>query len=92
MIGKKDVSNTLNIGIEQIMHMTYECAEFERITRLNDIEAYEKLCDQMFPDCRNEQSCCKHDTPSPTKYQTVFYFFLFHDMQWHEKQIHTYQQ
>ena len=46
MIGKKDVSNTLNIGIEQIMHMTYECAEFERITRLNDIEAYEKLCDQ----------------------------------------------
>ena len=46
MIGKKDVSTTLNIGIEQIMHMTYECAEFERITRLNDIEAYEKLCDQ----------------------------------------------
>lgn len=28
------------------MHMTYECAEFERITRLNDIETYEKLCDQ----------------------------------------------
>lgn len=38
---QKDVSNTLNIGIEQIMHMTYECAEFERITRLNDIETYE---------------------------------------------------
>ena len=46
MIGKKDVSNTLNIGIEQIMHMTYECAEFERIIRLQDMKAYEKLCDQ----------------------------------------------
>lgn len=46
MIGKKDVSQALDIGVDQIMHMTYECAEFERIIRLQDMKAYEKLCDQ----------------------------------------------
>lgn len=46
MIGKKDVSQALDIGVDQIMHMTYECAEFERIMRLQDMKAYEKLCDQ----------------------------------------------
>lgn len=45
MIGKKDTSTADSIGIEQGMHMTYECKEFERIVRTKDDEAYEKLCD-----------------------------------------------
>ena len=50
MIGKKDVSQALDIGVDQIMHMTYECAEFERIIRLQDMKAYEKAL-------RSNQTC-----------------------------------
>ena len=46
MIGKKDIISSLNIGVEQKMHMSYECAEFERIVRTNDQCAYNKLTEQ----------------------------------------------
>ena len=40
------LSQALDIVVDHIMLMTYECAEFERIMRLQDMKAYEKLCDQ----------------------------------------------
>lgn len=46
MIGKKDVNETINLGIDQEMHMTYECAEFERIVSSRDEEAYASYREQ----------------------------------------------
>lgn len=45
MIGKKDVSSSINLGIEQENHMIYECETFKHIIELNDEEAYRSLCE-----------------------------------------------
>lgn len=41
----KNNSSSLNLGIEQEMHMIYECKEFVRIINEKDESTYNKLCD-----------------------------------------------
>lgn len=43
MIGKVDVDTSQNIGIDQEMHMIYECEKFVSIVEQRDFESYEIL-------------------------------------------------
>ena len=44
-INDKGAKTSVNLGIEQEQHMSYECREFVRILNEKDDEAYEKLCE-----------------------------------------------
>lgn len=46
MIGKKDEQTALELGIDQLPHMIYECQTFEHIVKNNDTKEYQRLCDQ----------------------------------------------
>ncbi|MGM9947346.1 Gfo/Idh/MocA family protein [Floccifex sp.] len=41
----KQKKTSIDLGIEQDLHMTYECKEFVRIIEQKDEETYQKLCD-----------------------------------------------
>lgn len=45
MIGKEDKETTIELGIEQLPHMIYECQVFENIIRNNMHKEYQNLCE-----------------------------------------------
>lgn len=46
MIGKEDQETTMELGIDQLPHMIYECQVFENIIQNNDKKEYQRLCEQ----------------------------------------------